>query len=174
MNTTPWLDRLEKAGRLVLWLSIASACLIVPITYMGLKKAEKREETKTEAELQAAIKKAEARAEELEKLHKPRRLTLASMGGYLSGLSYSTAQGNLWFTNVSPRTGVLCIYGEAKDPDTQKTSESIPACHEVGAYAQVHLTLMFAGGDLSAACPKSNCRVTFKEAHEAASEPKAP
>jgi hypothetical protein len=32
------------------------------------------------------------------------------------------------------------------------------------------MTFMFAGGDLTAACPKSGCRLTFKEAPEAKEE----
>jgi hypothetical protein len=47
-----------------------------------------------------------------------------------------------------------------------KTSESIAACGEVGEYKTVHLPVQFAFGDLSAACPKSNCKLTFKEAPE--------
>lgn len=130
-----WLDHVEKAARVVLWLSIASACVIAPIQYISFRNAEKRAATKAEAELQELVKKGEARVEEREKRTKSRRLTLASMGAYISGLSYSAAQGNLWVTNVSPRTGVLCVYGVAQDPEGSKTSESLPVCHEVGAYA---------------------------------------
>ena len=170
MSTTSLLDRIEKVGRVVLWFAIASACVVLPIEYVLHKNALKREETKAEAELQTAVKRAEAKADELEKRNKSRRLTLASMGPYISGIHYSTAQGDLWFTNVSHRTGIVCVYGEAQDPETQKTSESIAACHEVGAYAAVHMSLMFAGGDLSSACPKSNCRVKLKEAAEVKEE----
>lgn len=75
--------------------------------------------------------------------------------------------GNLWFTNVSPRTGSLCVVAQAKDPDlTIKTAESIPACADVGAYASVHLQFTFASSDLSAACPKANCKLTYAEAPE--------
>lgn len=160
-----WIDRIEKVGRVVLWLAIASAFVIVPVSYISQKRAE----TKTEAELHEAVKNAEARAEALEKEKdkKPNRLTLASMGAYVYGINYSLAQGNLTFTNVSPRTGVLCVIGEAQEPDlSMKTSQSIPACAEVGEYKTVHLPVQFAGGDLTAACPKANCKVTFKEAPE--------
>jgi|HubBroStandDraft_4_1064222.scaffolds.fasta_scaffold741212_2 hypothetical protein len=162
MDQTSWLDRFEKSGRLVLWLSIASACVIVPIAYVSQKRAE----TKAEAELQAAVKKAEAKVEELEKGNKPGRVAFASIGAYMSSISYDKAQGNLWFTNVSPRGGTLCVVGVAQDPELSvKTSQSLPACQEVGAYASaVHVPLMFAGGDLGTACPKSNCRLTFKDA----------
>jgi hypothetical protein len=164
-NMDMWLDRVEKTGRFVLWLAIASACVIVPVSYVNQKRAE----TKAEAELHEAVKKAEARADELEKEKdkKPSRLTLASMGAYVYGINYVTATGNLTFTNVSSRTGVLCVIGDAQEPDlSMKTSESIATCADVGEYKTVHLPVQFAGGDLSAACPKSNCKLTFKEAPE--------
>lgn len=170
MDTVSWSDRIEQTARVLLWLAIASACVIVPVAYVN----EKRAESKVEADLQAAAKQAVAKADQLEKTkekeeadNKPHRLTLASMGPYMSGINYSSAQGNLWFTNVSPRTGVLCVVGLAADPEVSvKTSESLPACQEVGAYAAVHVSLTFANGDLNGACPKSNCRLTFKEAPE--------
>lgn len=140
--------------------------MIVPIAYISQKNAEKRAATQAEAELAEAVKKAEARADELERKTKSRRLTFASMSGaYLSGVSYSSAQGNLWFTNASPRSGVVCLVAHA-DEGAGKTSDSIPACQEVGAYSGVKVSFMFAGGDLSSACPKSNCRLSFTEAPE--------
>lgn len=162
-----WLDRIETTARVLLWLAIASACVIVPIAYISQKRAE----TKAEADLQEAVKKAEAKVDELAKekeTNKPHRLALASIGTYMSSIDYSTAQGNLWFSNVSAHGGIICVVAVAQDPEVAiRTSTSLPACHEVGAYASaVHVPLMFAGGDLSAACPKSNCRLTFKEATE--------
>jgi hypothetical protein len=139
MDTVPWFDRIEKVGRVVLWLAIASAFVIVPVSYISQKRAE----AKAEAELHEEVKKAEARADDLEKEKdkRPNRLTLASMGAYVYGINYSLAQGNLTFTNVSPRTGVLCVIGEAQEPDlSMKTSQSIPACAEVGEYKTVHLS----------------------------------
>jgi hypothetical protein len=158
------IDRIEKIGRFILWLSIASAWVILPIAYFGQKRAE----TKAEAELQDAVKKAETKVEELEKGSKPKRIALASIGPYLAGLNYSTAQGNLWLSNVSAHGGIICVVAMAQDPDVSiKIAESLPACQEVASYASaVHISLMFGGGDLATACPKSNCRITFKEVVE--------
>ncbi len=103
--SSEWIDRAEKFGRVVLWLSLAAACVIVPIEYVGAKRAEARAVTKAEADLQDALRKAEARADGLHKELHHERLTISSMGGYLSEISYASAQGNLWFTNVSGRTG---------------------------------------------------------------------
>ena len=170
MDKPSWIDRIEKTARLILWLAIASACVIVPIAYVNQKRAE----TKAEVNLQESVKRAEAKVEELEKKNKSHRLPFASMGAYLSSFNYSAAQGSMWFTNVSARAGTVCVIGTAQDasvnPDFErsKISESIPACQEVAAYASaVHMSLMFAGGDLNAACPKSNCRLTLKDAPEA-------
>jgi hypothetical protein len=166
MDTTSRVDRMEKTARLVLWLSIASACVIVPIEYVRQTRAG----SKAEAERQAAAKKADAKEQELESASKPHRLAFASMGMYLSSINYAGVQGNLWSTNVSSRAGTICVVGEARDPEVSiKTAVSLPACQEVGAYAsEVHLSLMFAGGDLAAACPKSNCRLSVKDAFEPA------
>jgi len=160
-----WIDRIEKLGRLVLWLALAAAVVIVPIEYVN----HKHEESKAEAELKEAVKKAEAKADELEKAKAPSpRITLASMGTVLSGISYSKATGSVLFTNVSSRTGVLCIVAVAQNPETKETSESIPACQEVGAYASaVHVSAEFASGELANTCPRANCLLTFKEAPEA-------
>jgi hypothetical protein len=165
MDQVPWFDRIEKTGRVILWLSIASACVIVPIAYTNQKRAE----TRAEADLQASVKRSEAKVEELENASKPHRLTLASMGTYLSALNYTTSQGSLWFTNVSARAGTVCVVGTTQDAElTIKTAESLAACQDVAAYASgVHMTMMFAGGDLNAACPKTNCRLTIKDAPEA-------
>ncbi|HSQ68378.1 MAG TPA: hypothetical protein VLM85_34450 [Polyangiaceae bacterium] len=160
-----WIDRTEKIGRFLLWLALAAAVVIVPIEYVG----HKREQSKAEADLQEAVKKAEAKADELEKAkERTPRITLASVGTVLSGISYSKAQGSLLFTNVSSRAGVLCIVAVAHNPETKETSESIPACQEVGAYASaVHVVAEFASNDLANTCPRSNCLLTFKEAPEA-------
>jgi hypothetical protein len=160
------VDRLEKVARLVLWLAIAATFVIVPLEYVRAKRSQ----SKAEEDLQEAVKKAEAKTVELETREKERkshRISLASMGTYLSGIDYSKTTGNVWATNVSPRSGTLCLIGQAADPDvTTKTSESIPACTEVSAYATVHVSLGF-GGDLSNTCPRSNCRLTLREAPEA-------
>lgn len=159
-----WIDRIEKVGRLLLWLALAAAVVILPIEWVS----HKRESTKAEEALQEELKKAEAKADELEKARTTKaRIPLASLGTYLSGLSYSKAQAGLMFTNVSTRTGVVCVIATAQNPDTKETSDSIPACQEVGPYASaVHMSAEFGASDLANTCPKSNCLVTFKEAPE--------
>lgn len=168
------LDRVEKAGRVLLWLSIASACVIVPVAYISQRNAEKRAETKAEADLQEAVKRAETRAAELEKKSASRRVSFAAVEtSYLSAIGYSNAQANLWFTNVSSRGGVVCLVATAREADSAKSTDSLPACQEVTPYAGVHMTLMFANGELTASCPHSNCSLTFNEAPEPKDE-KAP
>ena len=160
-----WVDQVEKLGRLLLWVALGTAVLIVPIEYVS----HKREATKAEEELKDAVKKAEEKADALEKAkEKSPRIALASVGTFLSGISYSKAQGSLLFTNVSSRSGVMCVVGVAQNPETKETAESIPACQEVGPYASaVHVSVEFASGDMANTCPKSNCLLTFKEAPEA-------
>jgi hypothetical protein len=163
------IDRIEKIARLVLWLALSSAVVILPIAYIS----HKAEETKAEvalAEQKDALKKAEEKLDEIDKAkkNKSNRITLASVGTFLSWISYAKAEGNLVFTNVSARTGVMCVVGIAQNTETNEKAESIPACQEVGPYSStVHMPLAFAGGDIAGTCPKSNCKLTFREAPEA-------
>lgn len=162
-STRSLLERIEPGARILLWLAIASACVIIPIEYVNAK----RDASKAEADAEEQAKKAEARIDELEKAAKPKRLTLASMGSQMSVIIYSRAQGALWFTNVSDREGPLCVVAHAQDPDVSvKTAATNPECAAVKPYSSVHLELQFAGADLSAACPKQNCTLTFTEAPE--------
>jgi hypothetical protein len=157
----------------VLWLSIASACVIAPIEYVHLHK--------TEAELREAARKADEElkaAEKAEKAaHEPHRLSFASMGTFMSGLvpAAGVDQGKLWFTNVSPRTGAVCVYGVATNHTTGRSSSSIPSCASVAAYgSEVRLSLMFAGGELLDVCPKlGDCDMAIHDAPEAKEVPLA-
>lgn len=160
-----WLDRIEKVGRLVLWLAISSACVIAPIVYIRALAAEAdAKDAAKKAEAEDAKKKA---ADELEaKSCKTRRLSLSNMGEYLKGLA--GAQGQITFTNVSPRGGVLCVYGEAKNRTTLMSTTSIPSCKEVGPYdSTVTVDMMFAGHDVSAICSNAACDFEVKDAPEA-------
>jgi hypothetical protein len=164
----PWIDRIEKIGRVVLWLSLASACVIAPVEYMR--------QHRTEAESREAARKADE-AEKAEKaVHEPHRLAFASMGMFMSVLvpNSSGDQGKLWLTNVSSRTGILCVRGQATNRATQRTAVSLPRCENIGAYASATVSLMFAGGELSDVCPKQgDCGLTIHDAPEAADEPVA-
>jgi hypothetical protein len=163
-----WIERFERIGRLVLWLSLASVCVIIPIEYVRQHKAEvQRDEAVRAAEDEA--KKAEAKLAEQIKASadKSTLLSLGSMGEYLTALNTSNATGQLWFTNVSARAGVVCVYGVATNPTTHKSVDSMAACQEIGPYASaVHVGLMFPGGDLNDVCPNSSCSLSMKNAPE--------
>jgi hypothetical protein len=170
----PWIDRIEKIGRVILWLSIASACVIAPIEYVRLHK--------TEVELREAARQADEElkaAEKAEKAaHEPHRLAFASMRAHFMSALVPSApgeQGKVWFTNVSPRTGIVCVYGVATSHTTKRESTSLPTCTSIAAYAApVHLSLMFAGGDLLDVCPKQgDCDLTIEDAPEAKEVPLA-
>jgi hypothetical protein len=62
-----WIDRLEKLGRLFLWLAIASVLVGVPIALAQQRRGE--------AELREALQKAEAQLAEALKPKKPVRLS---------------------------------------------------------------------------------------------------
>lgn len=100
-----WIDRIEKAGRLVLWLTLASAVVLVPVMYIN--QSQSAEETR-KAE-QARAKEDEAKAKE--DAERSDRLSVASLGTIITSLNESTAIGRVWFSNVSPRNGVVCLVG---------------------------------------------------------------
>jgi hypothetical protein len=168
-----WIDRLERIGRIVLLLSIAAAFVIAPIEYTRQHRieAEWRDASlKAEHESRVEAEKTDLAAHELH------RLSLASMGSFLSALVPSAAggdQGTVWFTNVSPRTGFLCVYGKATNRSTQRTTSSLPSCANIAAYASTaHLSLMFAGGELRDACPKQgDCDMVLHDASEPRDSP---
>ncbi len=178
MNTTvdvqgrpTTLDRLEKGGRLVLWLSIAAACLIAPIEY---GRQHRVEADKQEAQRKAddERQKAEDERKEKERTGENDRLTLASMGTILRRLDYAAAEGHVYFTNVSARAGFVCIVGTARNATTKAESTSLPACQHVTPYASsVAMSVNFAGGELRDKCPSgpSSCDFTFTEAPQSAS-----
>jgi hypothetical protein len=150
----PTIDQLEKGGRLVLWIALAAAAALVPIGAYGVAKANARtaEEVRADALKERAAKEA---------ANKPGRLPLVSMGPVLSTMDGAT--GHAWFTNTWDRSGVLCAYGVVTSEDGTKKTESIPACHEVAAYASnVKMSFLFAG-DAVAACSGNRCRLSIKD-----------
>jgi hypothetical protein len=121
--------------------------------------------------LREELSKAEAQfAADLAKERAPKPtaiLPFASFGTALSMLSMTKAEGHTWFTNVSPRAGVVCLEGIAKNPTTQRSTTSLPSCAPVGPYASdVHVSFMFAGRDLEEICPKAACDFSVKDAPE--------
>jgi hypothetical protein len=125
-------------------------------------------ETARSAELaRADLEKVRAEAQK-EKDKKPERLTLGSMGAFMTSLNYTTAIGQLWFTNVSNRHGVVCALGTAVNSSSHQSSESLPSCKDVEPYASVQLSFAFAGGDLSSICPNgsSTCKLTVTDVQD--------
>jgi len=161
-----WIDQTEKVGRLVLWLALSSACVLAPISYIHERTAEAEREEAAKAQ-ERADAKAEAKAKEAAALAEKasKVLPITSMGSYMTAIDLSTASGSVWFTNASARAGVVCVEGSATNEATKVSATSLVGCHEVGAYASaVRVPLMFAGGDLRAACPSAGaCVLTIKD-----------
>lgn len=151
-----WTDRIEKVGRLVLWLSMASAVVLVPVTYarMRAEEAQRAEQARLEAERTAKEGAKEG------------RLTLQSMGNgpVLRLLRESAATGSVWFSNVSDRSGIVCLAGVVYNTATKGTSESLPTCKQVPAYASnVEIDFMFAGAELGPLCKVGSCVMSVKD-----------
>lgn len=158
-----WINRLEKLGRLLLWLALAATVVLVPI---GLVK-ERQTEADTLARVKEATREWEQKFEALERsaADKTFRIPFNSIQNGLSLLNTENATGQLWFTNVSPRGGYVCVTGEAKNTSSLVVTESLPACAEVPPFASaVHMTVMFAGRDLTELCKTAACSFRMKEA----------
>ena len=147
-----WIDRFEKVGRLVLWLTLASTVVILPLEYIKQKRSESQLQEAARKEALALEKELKAKAE------KSDRLPLAGMFPLMRALNTANASGYVWFTNVSPRAGVVCVTGLATNPTTKQVASSLPACISVLPYASgVELKLMFAGGELRDTCKNVDC-----------------
>lgn len=156
-----WVDRIEKVGRVVLWLTLASAVVLVPITYIKQRSAETQ---LAEAARKEALSEAK-RAKDEEAARKPARLTLDSMGTAIRALDTGRARANVWFSNVSARSGFVCVTGVVTNPTTSADTESLSTCKSVEAYASnVEIPLMFAGANLEEVCRGGGCKLTLKEA----------
>ena len=153
-----WSDRLEKVGRAVLWLTLALMFVMVPLAMLRYQFAlaeDKAEATKVQEKLTADL--AQQKAD-----NGPKRLLLTSMGSVMRSLNFSTAEGRMYFTNVSSRSGVVCVAGVATNTASQETSESLPTCEAVAAYSAVEIKVMFAGATLGQLCPKAaDCRMSL-------------
>lgn len=160
------VDKLEKLGRLVLWLTLASGCMLV---VLGLARWQS-EAAAASASLRAATEREQKRLEkEAAKPQVPagHRLSLKSMGRVMRALDISGAQGAVWFTNVSQRSGVVCVVGVASNETTHQASESLPACTAVSAYEAVNMKMMFAGGELRSVCKGVECEFRIKDEPDA-------
>jgi hypothetical protein len=151
-----WIDHLEKLGRLLLWLTIVSAFVIVSLGYAKHDRAE--------GELRIALQKAKDQLADAMKPKPIERLEITSMGTFLYGLNQATGIGHVTFTNVSPRSGILCVYGRAKNPATARGINSLPACQQVQPYASlVDMKLLFASGDVDSICGRTKCEIDIAD-----------
>ncbi len=88
------------------------------------------------------------------------------MGEFLSSLNAN--QGQVVFTNVSPRSGMLCVHGEAKNRTTLMSTTSLASCKEIGPYdSAVTVDMLFAGHDISTICSNASCDLQVRDAPEA-------
>ena len=157
------IERAEKGARLVLWLALSAASVMVSL---GVVK-ERKVEADTQARIKEATRAAEEKFESLQKSVSDRtsRIPFESIGNGLTALNVENATGQLWFTNVSPRSGHVCVVGEATNAATHTVTTSLPACAEVSAYASaVHLTLLFPGQQLVENCKVSGCGFQVSDA----------
>lgn len=142
------IDRLEIGGRLLLWV-VLSGVLVVAFGIVPLRLANNSADAETHrkdlAEMQGRLEKA---------LHPPgpELLSIETFGQVLRSFNYRTALGDAWFTNVSPRSGVVCLQGGLTNREGRSTV-SLPGCAEVKPYSSVHIELTFAGGELAKLCP---------------------
>ena len=153
-----WIDRVEKLGRLVLWLTLAATVVIVPIEYAKAQRLE--------AQLQESARKAALALEkELKaKVEKSDRLPLKGMPAVMRSLNVQTASGHVYFTNVSPRSGFVCVTGVAMNVTTKQISKSMPACVAAAPYASaLEMKLLFAGNELEATCKNGGCDLALED-----------
>lgn len=142
------VDRLEKLGRLVLWLAISSVFVALPLAYAKQHEAEQRA-------VEALRKDAEKAAEAAASKQKTIRLPLDSVGPAIRALNQTTARGSVWFTNLSALSGVVCLEGTATNPNTGESTTSLATCRRVEEYESlIEVNLMFAGGELFSLCPR--------------------
>ena len=154
------IDKLEKLARALLWLSLAVSAIFVARGHASKLQHDTRAQTALRtAEQKLAAASAQAK--------KPVRLGLDSLRPVMSGLVAGQATGKLWFTNVSPRAGIVCVRGHAVNEKTNRSVKSLAACAPVAAYASVTMELRFAGRELDPICPDANaCRLAVEEAPE--------
>ncbi|MFW6050160.1 MAG: hypothetical protein ACODAU_03230 [Myxococcota bacterium] len=157
------IDRFEKLGRLILWVVI-SGVLVVGFAVVPLQMVA---HAAAESELREELEDAKERLEEARDPDSE-RLPLEGMGTYISGLDHRNATGMVWFTNVSPRSGVVCVEGTATNDESGESTTSLASCSQVEPYQTVEMKLMFAGGPLDRVCPKrSGCTFSISEVDDA-------
>lgn len=142
-------EKVERIARTALWITLALVFVAIPI---GVAKSQSNESA-ARAEAKAELKKAEDKIAELTKPKDPELFPAKDMGMFLSGLRYSAAEGLITFTNATPKGGMLCLKGVAKNVKSGAVSESIATCKEIKPYdSNVRLVFSFASGDLHKVC----------------------
>jgi hypothetical protein len=164
-----WIDRLEKLGRLVFWLTLAGVCVV------GLRSVLARANTMNElrnelSQVRASVEAAASRRPEPAPVPIP-RLSLESMGVTMRTLDVGAATGRLFFSNVSSNAGVLCAVATVSSAAGAHT-ESLPECLHVGAYETgKHLVFHFARQALERICKEGDCEINIRNrADEGTSE----
>lgn len=153
------IEKVERVVRIILWLALAGLAVAIPLHLRSQAQEAKR--LTDEATAAAAKAKAELAKKEKEEAEKPLRLPAASMGQSLRMLD--NAVGVLWFSNASPRAGVVCVVGTASKGDKQ--TQSLPACQKVGPYdTNVKVAMMFAGASIHDICPNDDCKFMIEDA----------
>ena len=161
------MDRFEKGARGLLWLALTCVCVLVPVGYLRQAAAEAAAPDPRIAELQAKLGAALDAAAAKE----PMRFR-GSSGISLSGIDHDKRTGEVWFTNVSARSGFSCLQGIATNQETAKTAVSMPACVAVAPYSSVQVSMQFAGRELADVCPQpAKCTFRFEQAQEVAEPP---
>ncbi len=162
------LEPAERVARVVLWLSISSACVVAPVFYIRNRQSD--DERRKEAAREEEQEKKRAAEREERRAHESQRIPIASLGVYMSSLNpfVGGEQGKVWVANVSARSGYLCVVGTATNRGTRRTSSSLASCEKLGAYATgVRVGLTFAGGELGEVCPKAGeCELVVRDAVE--------
>lgn len=154
------IDQFEKGGRLLLWVVMAATVALVPLGAFNLAKNSARtaEQVRLDAAAQAAKDKAERVAKEA--ANKPQRLAIDSVGEVLHLLDGSI--GTIWFSNATPREGVVCVEGTASAGE--KSTTSLATCKAVEPYeTNVKMSVMFAGASISKLCPGGSCAFSVKD-----------
>jgi hypothetical protein len=148
------IDKLEKIGRLVLWLALSVFCVATPIAVH--QQSTKQESAAAELVAEQGRQRDAKAKKEAEALALLPIKTLGSTMNILNG-----AKGRIWFTNTSTRRGYVCVAGKATSNAGE--AHSLPACTKVEPYSGGMLELLFSGDDIAASCA-DDCRFTYQDA----------
>ena len=151
-----WADKLEKITRSLLWSALSVAFIGIPFAMASQFDKQKS--------LNEAVKKAEENlAAEREKKAEPVRWPFdISKQMQLSGIDLKENRGYFYFTNISPKAGVICLAGIATNTETNESTESLASCQDIKAYSSVEVIFTFASNNLKAVCGEGVCRLTVR------------